>query len=180
MDAIEVNFYRWYARSSYEAYIEAFCELEGCLGNPYAAQLPEVKDTIFEMKWGGVKFNDDNVLSSSEITQELDRYFKTRYFSDCYRANGQQIDKVQSKRMLEDLFSNEIEYRLLLPGKLVSTNAPIIHQDTLTWKVWAMRLIPGDYELTATSRTLHPWAFAATCLCIALAVYCFAKVKKYS
>ncbi|MDR2804175.1 MAG: hypothetical protein LBB85_00820 [Dysgonamonadaceae bacterium] len=176
MDEIETHFYQWYARNIYEAYIEAVCRNEA--GCPYLSQLSAVKDALFETKWGKAELND-SLLSPEEIYRMLDESFHTGWFSDYYEARKQAIEDLCAARMQEDLLSKEIEYRLTIPGKLVCTNAPLIHQDTLTWNITALRLIPGDYELTATSRTFHPWAVAVVAFLAALSVYCLIRVKKY-
>jgi hypothetical protein len=82
-----------------------------------------------------------------------------------------------NERLLEDLLSRDIEYKLIMPGKLISANAPLISQDTLTWKIMAANLIPDNYELTATSRTANIWAFVIVFLFVAVSVYCLIKAN---
>ncbi|MDR0712065.1 MAG: hypothetical protein LBF67_06960 [Prevotellaceae bacterium] len=63
---------------------------------------------------------------------------------------------------------------------LVDANAPLAAQDTLKWKVTAVRLLTDDYELTATSREANSWAFVATLFLIALSAYCSVRVKHFT
>lgn len=185
MDKMEKRFLTWHSRIIYEAYFEAICDFEKRRrSSPYAAQLAAAKDTLFLM---AMKEHD---LTESEevgaIYKTLDKYFKTSYFSDVYKQNKQQIDTLCSHqreytaRLEKTLFGKDIEYALTIPGKLVDANAPLAAQDTLRWKVTAVRLLADDYELTATSRKANAWAFAVVALLMALSAYCAARVKHFT
>jgi hypothetical protein len=176
MDAIETDFYKWYSKNIYEIYIEATCKIG--TDNQYISLLSAAKDSIFEMALEKTEL-DDILLFADEIYHTIDEYFKTDWFYSYYKANKQQIEDMCEERMLEDLLSKEIEYQLTVPGKIISANTSLIRHDTLIWNISAIRLIPGDYELTASFRTFHPWAFAVVFFLIALSVYCLIKVKKY-
>jgi hypothetical protein len=65
-----------------------------------------------------------------------------------------------------------------MPGKLIYTNAPVAREDTLLWKVNALRFTADDYELIAESRSTHVWAFGLTFLLVLFSVYCLVKVKQ--
>lgn len=183
MDEIEKSFFTWHSRNIYEAYFEAVCELEKRRSSPYTAQLAAAKDTLFLML---VKECDLTEVKVDAIYRVLDKYFKTSYFSDLYKKSKPQIDTLcESKReyiarLEEKLFAKDIEYALTLPGKLVAANAPLAAQDTLRWKVTAVRLLTDDYELTATTREANIWAFAVVFFLIALSAYCSARAKRFA
>jgi hypothetical protein len=176
LDTMEKQFLRWYSQNVYEVYFEVIGDFEKLSGNsPYASCLPAAKDSLFHI----IAKNDiSSELDIADFCRELDKYFKTNRFSDFYRENKQEIDAKCGKRLLSDLFSNEIEYQLTVPGKLIHANTSLIRQDTLTWKITAMRLIPGDYTLTATSRTVHPWAFVVVFFFAGLFVYYLIRILR--
>jgi hypothetical protein len=185
MDAIERRFWEWYARNIYESDFEAIREFEKLSGNnQFISRIQTVKDTLFQALFHDFSL-ENNSIETIHIYKELDKQLNTGYFSDQYKNNRQQIDSliVEKERYIENLtnllFDKEIDYELIMPGKLISTNAPVIRQDTLLWKVNALRFTAGDYELTAESRTTHLWAFVLTFLLLLLSVYCLIKVKRY-
>jgi hypothetical protein len=176
MDRMEDQFMAWYERNIYEVYFNVVYDFERQTENGgYALLLHAARDTVFQT----VKSeNAPEVSNIVDLNSALDKYFKTTHFSDSYKENKQQIDRMCEEYLPENLFSTEIEYRLTVPGKLVNTNAATVNQDTLTWKITALHLIPGDYELSATSHTVNIWAFAAVFALIALSGYCLIKVRR--
>jgi hypothetical protein len=175
LDMLEDKFFRWYSRNIYEVYLETVYSLAGHSdSNLYVSQLPAIKDTLFQM----INPQKDDLLNNEKINQKLDQYFNTTYFSDFYEENKQQI-KEKFEECFSELFTKDIKYELIISGKLISANTSLINQDTLTWNITAMRLIPDNYELTAISRTVHPWAFIVVIFFIILSVYCLMKVKKW-
>ena len=68
--------------------------------------------------------------------------------------------------LLNYYFTNE----LAVPGKVISTNAPIIDAEYLKWKVDGMRLLFDDYTLTASYRVVNIWAFVISGLILILAI----------
>jgi hypothetical protein len=184
MDAIEKRFWEWYARNIYESDFEAICEFEKLSGNNQSvSRIQTVKDTLFQALFKEFSF-EKNSIETIYIYKELDKQLNTEYFSDQYKNNWQQIDNLitEKEKYLENLtnqlFDKEIEYTLIMPGNLISTNAPVSQQDTLVWKVNALRFTADDYELMAESRTTHLWAFVLTFLLVLLSVYCLIKVKR--
>ncbi|MDR3141324.1 MAG: hypothetical protein LBU37_06340 [Tannerellaceae bacterium] len=168
MDNMENKFLEWYTKNVQEAYFDVICDFEKRLGNSrHIAQLSAIKDSVFQ--------NGTDELV--DILKLFDKYLETNYFSDLYKTDKRQIDEMCNERLLEDLLSRDIEYKLIMPGKLISSNAPLISQDTLTWKIMAANLIPDNYELTATSRTANIWAFAVVFLFVAVSGYCLIKTK---
>jgi hypothetical protein len=168
MDEMENKFMEWYSQNVREIYFDVIGDFEKQSGNSrYLTQLPAVKDSVFQIQ------SDD----INDVLTLLDKHLKTNHFSDMYKTNKQQIDKMCEERLSEDLFSRAIEYKLIIPGKLISANTPLISRDTLTWKIMAIHLIPDNYELTATSRVTNTWAFAAVVLLLAVSIYCLTKTS---
>jgi hypothetical protein len=184
MDDIETQFWRWYAQNIYETHFEAICDFEKQSGSSqYFSQMQTVKDTIFQSLLKNNSNWLENPVEAADIYRELDKCFKTEYFSGLYKNNREQIDSLIEKKeeylknLTEKLFDKEIDYELIIPGKLLYTNAPVNRQDTLIWKVNALRFTADDYELIAKSRSVHPWAFVFTFLLLALSIYCLTRVK---
>ncbi|MDR3187880.1 MAG: hypothetical protein LBT94_01680 [Prevotellaceae bacterium] len=184
LDEIEKKFLTWRARIFYETYFEVICSFESSVGSsPYLPRLAAAKDSLFLML---VKKNIDSVEEIGAIYRTLDVHFSTRYFSATYSKNKAQIDKLCEAKLEnlvfleEGLFGKDIEYVLTMTGKVVDANAPLVAQDTLTWRVSAVRLLADDYELTATSRKANAWAFAVVILLIALSAYCSARVRHFT
>jgi hypothetical protein len=176
LNVLEDKFFAWYLRNIYEVYLETIYSLARLSdSNLYVSQLLVIKDTLFQM----INSSKDELLESKDINKRLDQYFNTTYFSDFYEANKQQIEEESEERLSMGLFSKAIRYELIIPGKLISANTSLINQDTLTWNITAMRLVPDNYELIAISRTVHPWAFVVVAFFIILSVYCLMKVKKW-
>ncbi|GHT05360.1 hypothetical protein FACS189423_09400 [Bacteroidia bacterium] len=184
MDNIEKEFWKWYARNIFESNFEAVYDFEKLSGNnPYISQIQSVKDTLFQALFKNF-MSIDNQIETADIYQALDKNFKTNYFSNSYKNNQQPIDRLVEtkeeplKKLIENLFDKEIEYELVIPGKLIYANTSVNRQDTLIWKVNAFRFTTDDYELVAESRTVHIWAFGIAFLLLALSIYCFVKAKR--
>jgi hypothetical protein len=64
----------------------------------------------------------------------------------------------------------ELDYGLSMPGKYIETNTPIVHSDTLSWKINADRILLKDCTLTATSRKSNYWAFAVTAVIVVFGI----------
>jgi hypothetical protein len=183
METIEKQFWKWYARNIYETYWEAICDFEKLSGNNYpATEIQSAKDTLFQLISDKIIMDEEQLVIIG-LYRELDNYFNTRYFSDLYKNNRQQIDKLvvkkgeRLKNLIDNLYSKEFEYELIVPGKITYTNAPVSREGALVWKVNALRFTADKYELIAESRTVHIWAFAAILLLLGLSIYCKFKIK---
>jgi hypothetical protein len=185
MDDIEKHFWEWYARNIFECDFEAIGDFEKFSGSDlYISQMKTVKEALFQALFKKNSLDQEKSIETLNIYEELDKQLETGYFSDRYKNNRQQIDSlvVEKEKYLENLtdklFCKDVEYELIMPGKLIHTNAPIARQDTLLWKVNALRFTPDDYKLIAESRTTHVWAFVLTFLLVLLSVFCLIKVKR--
>ncbi|MDR0835812.1 MAG: hypothetical protein LBN11_04435 [Tannerella sp.] len=179
LDDIENAFFLWWSRNVYEESFNAVRYFAGLTGDDtYLSQLDAVKDTVFAIHSKEIMRWD---FEPVDICNMFDNYFATNRFTDLFKSNEQTINELYNQKMspLEDLNSITIAYNLVMPGKLLRTNATI-NPNALQWKVNAIRLIADDYVLTAESRVFHPWALAITFLLAAIAVYCLLKVVEKS
>jgi hypothetical protein len=185
MDNIENRFWKWVTRNVYESTFDAICDFEQLSGDgKYLSQIQAVRDTLFQTLFSKSTL-DDHSINTVSICQELDKYCNTQYFSGLYQHNQYQIDSLVTIKseyidnVIDKLYIvDDMKYELVIPGKLIFSNAPVNRQDTLVWKVNAFRFTSDDYELIATSRTVHVWAFALTFLLVVLSVFCLIKVKR--
>jgi CheY-specific phosphatase CheX len=94
--------------------------------------------------------------------------------------NPKELDETMKKEIPEiaDYFGMELTYNLSMPGKIIDSNTPVIHGDTLTWKVDAYRFFFTDYTLHTKSRKPNIWAFGLTGLLILLITGSFWIKKK--
>jgi hypothetical protein len=184
MDKIEQRFWKWYARNIYEIRFEVIMDYEKNLSGRYVSKIQEVKDTVFENLFKNFDFAENDSFETANLYITLDKHFNINYFSGLYRDNRLQIDGLMKEKekylenLIDKLFNVEIEYQLIMPGKLIYANAPVQYQDTLIWKVNAFRFVSNDYVLTAESRTTHVWAFVVTFLLLALSVCCLVLKSK--
>ena len=156
MDDIEQKFNRWYYMNIYEECFAVIQSVDGRSDNsPYYSILPTIKDTLSK------NFEDEDGIK--KICEMLDKHLSTTYYSQLYSGNSSLNNvEIPVERLRQTLFENELEYELVMPGKLVSANTLL--NDTLQWKVNAIRFIADDYILTAQSRTLNVWALVITFL----------------
>lgn len=110
----------------------------------------------------------------------LDEYFQTTYFSDLNREHARMLDSLGDVKLQSlDLFGLQFKYELIMPGEMVSDNAPVRKGNKLTWKLDAYRLLPADYILTAESRRLNTWALAVTVFIVGVMLwYVFRKPRE--
>lgn len=184
LDNIENKFILWYARNMYEASYDAILAFDETDGeNPFSAGLSTARDTIFRIMAGsqlqnwGIMENNFNI---GDIYSRLDTHFKTTYFSRLYRENREQIDLLDKQKgeyleKLIGLYENTIDYGLIMPGRLLYSNAPVNRQDTLVWIVDALRITADDYELIAESRVIHIWMIVLSVFLAMIAVFCLVR-----
>lgn len=136
--------------------------------NLWSGRLSQARDSIFILNKDKSDFWSDN------LAPFLDQYFRTGYFSEEYRKNQRVLDSLSdAESAVLELFEPHIKYELVMPGKVVSTNAPHCENDKLTWQLNAYRFLPADYILAAESRRLNLWAVILTLLLLGGITYIF-------
>jgi hypothetical protein len=179
---IESKFNNWIGNNlfdiSYDLLLDNYNNLEGV--NISRDRLISAKDSIL------VKYIKDFDLINNDPSFEdlLDKYFKTKFFSILFKQKENPViklyDNVFNKPFehMQEYFGEEIDYRLLMPGKILQANNGVLHDDTLVWKITAYRMVPGDFEISAQSRNVNIWAFVLSgfILLVAVGIY-FIKTK---
>ncbi|NJK95917.1 MAG: hypothetical protein HC905_14280 [Bacteroidales bacterium] len=131
-------------------------------------RLTAAKDSVFVKYKDKIKFLED-----FDIAQSLDEYFRTKAFTqhkDTERNAFKKFDDYLDTWEYMKYFESDIEYKLLMPGKLLSYGNAMNHGDTLTWNLTAYRMVYSDFEITATSRKTNTWAFIVAGIIILLAI----------
>jgi hypothetical protein len=171
---IESKFNSWLGNNlfdiSYDILINNYNYLKGI--NISRERLISAKDSIL------VKYIKDFDIIKNDPSFEdlLDKYFKTKFFSTLINQKDnpviKQIDTVLTKPFehMQEYFAEGIDYRLLMPGKILQAKYAVLHNDTLVWNITAYRMVPGDFEISAQSRRANNWAFILSGFILLVAV----------
>lgn len=163
LNEINDKFTEWCSRNFFEISIESIKKLT------IGYDLDSDKEIIYK-EIRKAKINDFDI-TPKEICPVLDSFYKTTYFSKLYKTNEKTVEKdVKTATAIISIICNVISYELVIPDKLIKTDAPIINSDTLIWKVDGMRLLFDDYTFTAEYRVVNVWAFVIGGLVLILAV----------
>lgn len=75
-------------------------------------------------------------------------------------------------------FYHAIQFELTLPGRLLTSNAKVLKDNVVIWKIDGFRLLAGDYILTAESRVINYWAFGITLFMMLFVLGIFIKLYR--
>lgn len=163
LDEADEAFWKWFGRSLYEIYFDVVSKFAA--QGPYASRLAAEKDKVFETEADDI---DPFDFSIDKLCGMFDRRLATDYFSVLYGENKDAIDLESEQRTKAvELFDTEIIYSLTMPGRVISTNAPVSNGGVSEWKVDGWRILASDYTLTARSRTPNYWTWIVTLLAVA-------------
>ena len=84
----------------------------------------------------------------------------------------------EQKIKIAEVFYHAIQFELTMPGTLLSSNASLSTNNIMVWKIDGLRLLTGNYVLTAESRVINYWAFGLTLLIILATLGIFIKVYR--
>lgn len=131
--------------------------------NPFAARMSQARDSIFESA------REKYDIGSTDAIYLLNQYFHTDYFSTLNRTK---IDSLYTgKERIAEILDPQFNYELIMPGKVISSNAPYYEKNTLVWKVNAWRFLTSDYTITAKSRKVNLWTVILTLLFAGAFIY---------
>jgi len=162
LSEIEGKFMDWYFRNCFEISLN-------CIGNLTNDIITETdKDKIYK-QFIDRKQGDD--ISPKKVCKALDSYYKTTRFTESYKKNEQIIDQeFEEETSVVNVVNNTICYELIVPGRILSANSPIIDSNTMIWKVNGIRILFDDYTLTAEYRVANRWAFILSGLILITAI----------
>jgi len=153
---LESKFGRWIIENIWEMQFEALINHLDLFPNaPKKEKIQSAKDSLFKT----VQKVDIDKAININIGQLLNNYFKTTAFDSLADEGNVAMKPITEPKDIE-LFSKynsqSINYKLLMPGKLIKTNG-MISQDTISWKIDSYRMLDSPFQLEATSKKFNLW-----------------------
>lgn len=172
LNEVTQKFQEWFGRTqfvlSYEV-VESF--LEEAEDTTFLVRMKADREAVFK---ANKKRSMNEECSPKDVCALLDKHYGTTAFGDLYKAEEKRMDKCfEQKCITAELFGYRIKAVFRMPGTLLAANTPVIEKGMPVWKVDAYRLLPGEYTLSAESRTMNVWAFGVTGGLVVLAIYVF-------
>ena len=169
-DMLEEQFDRWlvanYVAATYEAIVfEGAGEMHDSPTGlsldekEYQAQLDSLVNYALDRQF---TFGDD-------IDSLFSSYFGSGVCVPAFASDQVEQQLERGLNAFMELMSLKVDYRLVLPGKVVDAGNGIIEEGAVRYRLTGSRLIPHDYTLTATSRAVNVWAFVVAALIILVA-----------
>ena len=178
LDRIEEKFGEWYSRSQYEINVEVIRHFASMQGDTLYTNFPDkYKNTVYKNLFSRKGMPAD--VGTDDICSFFDKVCQTNFYSELYETNKEAMDNMcEEKNKIAEVLYHAIQFELTMPGKLLSSNARSINNNSVIWKVDGFRLLGGNYALTAESRTINYWAFGVTLLIILAALGIFIRLHK--
>ena len=181
LDKLEAKFGEWYNRSIYEINWAVIRPLRFFTRRDTACLqcLKELKDSVYKKTFVSVKVTVWETLISRKSATCLIKLADTKYFSDLYKTNKEMMDALcEEKINIAEVFYYAIQFELTMPGRLLTSNAKVLKDDVVIWKIDGFRLLAGDYVLTAESRIINYWAFGITLFIMLFVLGVFIKLYR--
>lgn len=169
---VEDSFNLWFEHNIWEEEMTILLENYHLLKDPPVTKenLSTMKDSLFE--FFQLKKNDKE-FKDQGLGLFLDKFYKTGVFTELSQREGNPLKAYEDsigKDEFMKYFETSIDYNLIMPGKIVTTENAINHGDTLKFNLDAYRMTYKDYEIKATSRKTNTWAFWVTGIMVLLAI----------
>ena len=179
LDKLEAKFGEWYNRSIYEINWEVIHHFASLQGDTACLQcLKELKNSVYK-KHSSEKGDSMGDADIEEVCNMFDKACSTKYFSDLYKTNKEMMDALcEEKINIAEIFYHAIQFELTMPGRLLTSNAKVLKDDVVIWKIDGFRLLAGDYVLTAESRIINYWAFGITLFIMLFVLGVFIKLYR--
>lgn len=162
---LKIKFKEWYSRNSFEISLGIIEKYSG------SNISDEDKDTIYSQ----IRADEQTVtidITPDLVCRAMDTYYNTNAYSLLFDTYNEKIEQdIEKAELSLNILSDVISYELVVPGKIVDSNSPMIASDTLTWKVDSMRILFDDYTLTAEYRIVNIWAFVLSGLIVVVALF---------
>ena len=178
LDKLEAKFGEWYNRSQYEIIWEVIRQFTSQKGDTvYVNRLNELKETVYTNHLSGKDSCGDAGID--DVCALFDKVGQTNYYSELYKAHAKAMDNMcEQKIKIAEVFYHAIQFELTMPGTLLSSNASLSTNNIMVWKIDGLRLLTGNYVLTAESRVINYWAFGLTLLIILATLGIFIKLYR--
>ena len=176
LDKLEAKFGEWYNRSQYEVIWEVIRQFTSQKGDTvYVNRLNELKETVYTNHLSGKDSCGDAGID--DVCALFDKVGQTNYYLELYKAHAKAMDNMcEQKIKIAEVFYHAIQFELTMPGTLLSSNASLSTNNIMVWKIDGLRLLTGNYVLTAESRVINYWAFGLTLLIILATLRIFIKL----
>lgn len=178
LDKLEAKFGEWYNRSQYEVIWEVIRQFTSQKGDTvYVNRLNELKETVYTNHLSGKDSCGDAGID--DVCALFDKVGQTNYYLELYKAHAEAMDNMcEQKIKIAEVFYHAIQFELTMPGTLLSSNASLSTNNIMVWKIDGLRLLTGNYVLTAESRVINYWAFGLTLLIILATLGIFIKLYR--
>lgn len=178
LDKLEAKFGEWYNRSQYEVIWEVIRQFTSQKGDTvYVNRLNELKETVYTNHLSGKDGCGDAGID--DVCALFDKVGQTNYYLELYKAHAKAMDNMcEQKIKIAEVFYHAIQFELTMPGTLLSSNASLSTNNIMVWKIDGLRLLTGNYVLTAESRVINYWAFGLTLLIILATLGIFIKLYR--
>ena len=178
LDKLEAKFGEWYNRSQYEVIWEVIRQFTSQKGDTvYVNRLNELKETVYTNNMSGKDSCGDAGID--DVCALFDKVGQTNYYLELYKAHAKAMDNMcEQKIKIAEVFYHAIQFELTMPGTLLSSNASLSTNNIMVWKIDGLRLLTGNYVLTAESRVINYWAFGLTLLIILATLGIFIKLYR--
>lgn len=178
LDKLEAKFGEWYNRNQYEVIWEVIRQFTSQKGDTvYVNRLNELKETVYTNHLSGKDSCGDAGID--DVCALFDKVGQTNYYLELYKAHAKAMDNMcEQKIKIAEVFYHAIQFELTMPGTLLSSNASLSTNNIMVWKIDGLRLLTGNYVLTAESRVINYWAFGLTLLIILATLGIFIKLYR--
>lgn len=186
LDDLERKFGEWYGRSQYEICWEVLRHFVSQQGDTaYIRRLDKWKEPVYKQNLSKEGWEDIDIEKACTLFDKtcmlFDKTYQSNYYSQVYKKNQKAMDAMyEEKTSIAQLFYHAIQFELTMPGSLRSSNAGVIQDNTAIWKIDGLRLLAGNYILTAESRVINYWAFGVTLLVLLIALGVFIRLAHRS
>jgi hypothetical protein len=167
---LEDKYNKWFAHNNwnkeYKVLIDNYDQIN--IRPVTKERLELMRDTLFN--------SCDKDLPDFKMEKSLNKYFKTTAFSVLWKGENSPMKKIENKlnnRDFIEYFSEQFNYRLIMPGKTTPPGDAVMQGDTILWKLTAYRMVPNDFTIEAQSRKANIWAFILTGLILIIAIGSF-------
>ena len=126
----------------------------------------------------GIFIEQINELNQGFLTT-LELIAKGNEMLELNKTNKEMMDALcEEKINIAEVFYHAIQFELTLPGRLLTSNAKVLKDNVVIWKIDGFRLLAGDYILTAESRVINYWAFGITLFMMLFVLGIFIKLYR--
>lgn len=166
---IESKVMDWLAHSIYEEFFTiALSNLHSVnISSSDSIKFVTSKDSIYSL------LNKSEDLNPQHFTEACTSYLKNDAFMKLLDPENKASEDFKKFDKVLDIFNDDFNFSLLMPGKIYYTNANKVNSDTMQWKLTAYKYFFNDYTITAGTRVKNYWAWCVTGIIVVLGLALF-------